>query len=169
MIQPYFFSSANLTELRNNIESDLKSVIAWLSANKLLFNATKTNFIIYKRNKTTSGFQSISAGDKYNVERVSSCKYLGIYIDEKLCWNDQVDNICKRSSTALGQLHRYGYMILFDFRNTLYESLFLSIIKYCLPIWGATSATNINRINKIINRGIRGIFVYMVNFHMVQI
>ena len=79
-------------------------------------------------------------------------------IDESLSWNEQVDNICKKSSAVLGQLHRQGYMIPLQFRKTLYESLFLSTLQYCLPIWGATSASNISRIDKILNRGITGVF-----------
>ena len=44
-----FFSWANKNELINMMNSELKLVSDWFKANKLSLNATKTNYILFKK------------------------------------------------------------------------------------------------------------------------
>ena len=153
-----FFKDKDINQLKCNMELELKTVTSWLTSNKLLFNASKTNFVVFQKGRNHLSIENVKIDDNHYIERVGECKYLGIIIDEKLTWNSQVDSVCKRCSSILGQLSRISFCIPLNFRKIIYESVFLSVMKYCIPIWGATSTVNIKRMDKILNRGCRGVF-----------
>ena len=40
------------------------------------------------------------------ISRVSSAQYLGITVTDNLCWNEHINNICKKANSTLGLLRR---------------------------------------------------------------
>ena len=80
----------------------------WLLSNKLTLNADKTEYMIIG---TRQRFAKVSIEinvsiDGKTVKQVYSKKTLGVIIDDKLCWNEQIDNICKKESKGIGMLRR---------------------------------------------------------------
>ena len=87
---------------------------------------------------------------KDEIEKVDNYKYLGIIIDSKLRWSDQIDNLQKKlrkSSCAL--------FLLKNCSNTgtlkqVYHALVESHLRYGITAWGYSSHTK--RLQKSHNR-----------------
>lgn len=63
---------------------------------KLVLNACKTKFrILSKTHLQNFGNLRISKSDGTLIERVSSCKHLGIWIDENFPFNGHIYNLLK--------------------------------------------------------------------------
>lgn len=114
--------------------SDVDRFVSWCDTNSLVLNERKTVEMI---------FDPRSVGDHSPVkihgniiEQVSSYKYLGVYMDNLLCWSSHIDNLCSRLQQRLYFLRRLkmfgvNQRILFLF----YQSVFESLIRYCITAW----------------------------------
>ena len=81
--------------------------------------------------------------------------YLVITIDQNLNFNIQTNNICNKANRALGALKRAAPFLPIDTRALMFNTMVLPHLDYCYTIWGRTSDTNIGKIQKIRNRGMR--------------
>ena len=68
------------------MSSELQKVINYCNLNKLSINMRKTNFMTI----TSPQKPAIHDTNILNIERKSSIKYLGIYLDELLNWKTQI-------------------------------------------------------------------------------
>jgi hypothetical protein len=83
----------NLNNLYSKTNYDSDSLYDWLKANKLSLNINKTNYMLLTTNTNTQPNQTINQ-IKIGNEKVlhkSSVKFLGLEIDEKLNWHEQIE------------------------------------------------------------------------------
>ena len=81
-----FCKGNDLQTLFNLVNLQLEKISNWMKVNKLILNVDKTNYIIFgTRNITNFNCDLYYRNDKIN--RVSSTKFLGVHLDEKLSWN----------------------------------------------------------------------------------
>ena len=81
------------------LNHDLKSVKQWLDCNKLSLNVSKTELLILGSNQRLSKIEKDDLNvsiDGVKLQQVTSCKHLGVIIDENLSWNDHVESIVKK-------------------------------------------------------------------------
>lgn len=84
------------------------------------------------------------------LERVSLKKDLGITFDDKLSFNEHVEDIIRKSYRTLGFIFRCGRY--FSHRRSLhllYSSLIRSRLEYCSTVWCPFYAEAIDRIEKV--------------------
>ena len=72
------------------------------------------------------------------LEQVSSIKFLGIHVDNKLTWKDHVNVICKTISRNIGVINRLKYVLPSSTLLMLYSSLILPYLNYGILVWGNT-------------------------------
>ena len=92
------------------------------------------------------------------IQQVQSTRpYLGVTIgiDQNLTFQLQVDNVINKSNHALGALKWAANYIPWDTRITTYNVLVLPHLDYCATIWAAAGDGQIQRLQKIQNRGMR--------------
>ena len=92
-----FKSSNNIETLHTAMNKDLQILEDWFKANKLSLNASKTNYIILRKNKSELNYMYTRC--KLMIKEiglVSKTKLLGIIIDEHLEWKYQL--ICARKN-----------------------------------------------------------------------
>ena len=108
-----------IKKLNKLINTDLKNLSNWLNANKISYNAKKTETIIFKsRRKKYEGVIKL----KLNRQRLHSSnnvKYLGIKIDENLNWKHHINEV----STKLIRTN----VISFKIRNYVNPKILKSI------------------------------------------
>lgn len=94
------FSDKDINNKKILINNELNEVSNWFKANKLLVNASKTNYMImgtaHMTNKTHDEFNIIL--DDTQLDRVTNTKFLGVIIDENLTWKKHIDCISKTIS-----------------------------------------------------------------------
>lgn len=152
------YHGQDLQRLEILVNSDLSRFHNWLCANCLVINESKTVFMhFHPRNKTTIPI-AISINNK-PIEKVNSCKYLGLIVDDKLTWDCHIDNIINKQLCGLvGCLRRINEYLSNECRYLLYNSHILSVLSYLVVLWMNTSVYNMNRLQRFQNKAIKAIF-----------
>jgi hypothetical protein len=135
---------------------DMNMVQQWLDFHVLPCNYSKTNYVLFRVPSKPNLQLSLFMGDA-EIERVPEVKFLGIIIDEHLTWASQVNDCCRRLSSAVFGLRSLARVSNYDKQVLLmvYHGLFMSVARYGILAWGATSETNMNKILKLQKRAIR--------------
>ena len=105
-----FADDTNLTAMScnlNAIEADLLNLNNWLNANKLKLNLNKTVQINIKSFASHCTFFLNSLP----VEIKPVCKYLGVYVDNKLSFLSHVDNVKMRHGKQSGILSKLRHFV----------------------------------------------------------
>src|SRR6218665_2160165 len=83
-----FFSHKSLDTLFQIVNTELELVAEWFSDNRLTVNLDKTNYILFKSHRKTGsshGHHKICI-NSISLSRVSSTRFLGVYVDQHLDW-----------------------------------------------------------------------------------
>ena len=91
------------------------------------------------------------------TKQVSSVKYLGITISEKLQWSEHVSNATNKANSTLGFLRRNLNSCLPYIKSSCYKS---PIIEYGSTVWDPHLHRDINKIENIHRRSARFIKNY---------
>jgi len=81
-------NKALVVKQANQFISDLN---CWFTANKLSINIDKTCYTVFGIGRTDKDIKINLAGTE--IKRVTSCKYLGVLINEELKWVENIDYI----------------------------------------------------------------------------
>lgn len=140
--------SKSLETLEINTFVSVSKAEQYCVQNDLVFNEAKTKLLALGRNKDQlSGFP--------NITTVQAVKHLGMVLDDRLSWNDHVDNMCLRLGTSLFALQRVRAISTPEALRTAYHALFESHIRYGIILWGGSSAQNLQRALVLQKRAIR--------------
>lgn len=71
-----------------------------------------------------------------HLDEVSSFEYLGIVINNRLTWQDHVDQKFLKINKQLGLLKRIRYCLPLDARLLFFNSYVLSLFDYADIVWG---------------------------------
>ena len=150
-----FYSHKNLNILEKTFNEELIRINDWLLANKLSLNVDKSNTILFRpKNQREGQLISLTLNGEAIKERISA-KYLGIFFDNKLLWNHQIEHISKKlikSNALLAKLrHFVGHKTL----TNLYNSLIQPHIDYGSLIWGTAAQTNLSKLESLQNKALR--------------
>ena len=96
-----FLSSKCINDLYKNMNSDLDDLTNWFKANRLALNVNKSNCMLFQPN----GNQN-TLGNTLNIgvdpkEHKLYCKFLGIFIDNQLRWNNHLSHISAKLSRSV--------------------------------------------------------------------
>lgn len=80
------------------MNDDLKRIYNWSNEKKLLLNIDKTKLMLIEKRKIKCQIPQVKIANTV-IERVSQMKYLGIMIDDKLCFDEQV-KICMKKTAS---------------------------------------------------------------------
>ena len=99
-----FCSGKDIAQLSNAVNTELCKLKLWFAANKLSLNISKTQFMLFSRSKCIPNFQLFI--DDKQLDRVKSTKFLGVIIDEKLCWAEQIAKVKSKVSRNISLLYK---------------------------------------------------------------
>ena len=145
----------NLRYLTWCVEQDLNNLNDWFKANKLTLNVDKSVHMVFgKKNNTKT---EIKLGD-IELPRVTAVKFLGIWMDEHLNWNEHLSKLKLRVKRNLNLLQIGTNMLDPQTKKILYYAQIYSHLSYGLIIWGnMISNTNVDSIQKLQNKCIKKI------------
>ncbi len=99
--------------------------------------------------------------DGVNIERVQHFNFLGLTLDTHLNWHKHIEKVANKYSRTIGIINKLKHVLPLSIKITLYNSLILPHINYCLMIWGYQC----NRITKVQKKAVRIISVSKYNSH----
>ena len=150
-------SNSNFKTLVKTLNADLKRLSEWLRANKLCLNVLKSELLIFcPPNKKVDPAHKVLLDGKVMIPS-KSVKYLGIILDNKLNWSEQVTTLCNRLSRAIGILSKLRYNLPLNTLRMVYHSIFNSLLLYACQIWGLNSQTIKTKIQNLQDRALRKI------------
>ena len=93
--------------------------------------------------------------DSHSIERVSTYKCLGVWVDETLSWGTHISEVSGKVAKALAALRRLKPICPHGILVSIYKSLILPHPDYCSVVWGDISAGLSQRLEKLQNRAAR--------------
>ena len=93
---------------------------------------------------------TLKCGDD-EIEISSHVKNLGLYMDKHMTYSVHIDEVSRKVTGILMYLNRIKDHFEDSTRIIIVQSLVLSVINYCIRIWGTTNDLNLNKAQKIVN------------------
>lgn len=144
-----------LKDAITKVNFDLMEIYKWLNFNKLSLNVNKTKWMLVNRSKKEQiNSIDVSIGD-YKIDRVNSIKYLGIILDEKLNFDEQVNELVKNVACKVNFLKRISNKCTYDIRKLIFNSIISPHFEYCSTIYMKCNNEQIKQIQKIHSRAMR--------------
>ena len=150
-----FVSHRNLNILIGNLNDDLMNYSIWFQTNKLSINVKKSNFILFAGNKKYDSEQIKLHIYNEEIIKVSTTCFLGILIDDKLSWREQVGFVCKKITKSLGILRKIRDFVHTSCLLTLYYTLIYPYLTYCNIVWASTFPSYLQNILLLQKRFVR--------------
>ena len=98
-----FKSGSNLSDMEDELNTELSKISTWLKTNKLSLNIGKTYFMLFANKKRKDHDLNIMI-DGTKIEEVKKTKFLGVIIDNKLSWKDHVAHVASKVSRGMGMI-----------------------------------------------------------------
>jgi hypothetical protein len=156
-------SPATLHADINILNMELASIHEWLLLNKLSLNIGKTKYMLYhlpQRHIDFSQLPSIHINN-INITRSKEFNFLGLTINENLNWKPHIDKISNKLARVCGIMKRMQKTLPPYVLRTIYNSLFLPHLNYCVLAWG----NSCSRVVKLQKKAIRYINNSKYNAH----
>ena len=89
-----------------------------------------------------------------NVEVVSTYKYLGVHLDNKLDWSANTDPIYKKGQSRLYFLRRLrSFNVCSKLLGMFYQSVVASVLFYAVVCWGgSTKKRDAGRLDRLVRK-----------------
>ena len=129
-----------------------------IDANYLHINLKKSKYILFRSNRARVEDIPLYY-DNFQLERVTSTKFLGIVISDTLVWDEHIRLITRRLSKISGSLFKLARCLPKEMRRTIYFALVNSQIMYGISVWGSDgSLSNLSTLFAAQKKAIRTLF-----------
>ena len=113
---------------------------------------TKDFLDCYLKNKPPDLNISIST---ISINRTDMHKFLGVYIDEKLTFNDHISKICAKISRGIGMLRRLKPLVSQVVLKQLYYAFVYSHFSYAITSYQSAYLNQTQKLKNLINKAIK--------------
>ena len=148
-----------------------------MKANKLNLNVQKTQLLVLsrrRREQETIEVQVVVDGKE--LKRSSVVKCLGVMLDDKLQWKEQVNAVKRKACAGLESLRRLQHVLTTNIKKNIYNTTVLPHLDYCSVVWVECSQKLCQELERIQNYGMRIVLskplktpsegpLLLVNFH----
>src|SRR6218665_2506811 len=144
LMTPMHSAAMTITELKNIINDELIILVQWFRTNRLSVNTNKSCFIIfrsYNKNMKVANNNIMIAGNY--IEQVKSTKFLGLYIDEHLTWNEHIKVTSNKIAKNIGIIRKISYLLPSSVLTSLYYTLVYPYLLYGNIIWASNYDTRV--------------------------
>ena len=164
-----YCTGVNFNEVEQTLQMSLDSVKEWYDKNLLVVNCDKSNTMLVATKQRSLAYPdselNIVIKDNTIID-VNCINYLGIKIDNNLCWSSQVDSLCKDLRSKIGLFSRLKQFLPYDSLLKLYYGIIQPKLDYGITIWGYTCQNNIYKIQHMQNRFAR---IILGNYDYVNV
>ena len=142
-----------LPDLVARAERTLSQARTYFNTNGLVLNPSKTQCIFIGNRQLINQIPNNTTirSDTTSITPSKQVKNLGIYLDSHMTFETHIRELSKKVMGTLLLLNRVKEKFDTDTRRTVVQSLALSVINYCLPVYGTTNATLLRRVQSLQN------------------
>ncbi len=124
------------------LQNHLVEIDKWLKKWRIKVNENKCVHLTFTLNKRTCPMVSLNG---ISIPQHRDVKYLGLYLDRRLTWKKHIEMKRKQIKIKFSKLYwmvgRNSKLSL-DCKLLLYKSIIMPIWTYGIQLWGTTSASN---------------------------
>ena len=124
---------------------------------KLQLNPSKTEFILFGRNRNFSESESITIGNGIITES-KSVKYLGVHIDKNLSFQDEVKHLLKKLAGGIKTIYTLRNWIPTFLMETVLNAFVVSHLHYSLLLIQSIDKNLLISLEKQLNWAIRACY-----------
>ena len=132
------FRGPSMDNLVQDVNEELIKFSQWTIANRLSVNTLKT-FGICISNRVHGAPEIFFDGSEVNM--TSTGKFLGITIDNRMCFSAHISELLSKISKSTGILYQLRKYLPTETLLSVYYSLIYPYFNYGVMIWGGTSAS----------------------------
>ena len=141
-----------MEKLLETLGRETNILLEWFKVNEMKSNIDKCHLIIVNNQDN-----NIKIGNDMITSK-TSVKLVGVRIDNKLNFNEHVDNICKKANNKLQALARVAKYLSPDKLRILMKAFIESQFNYCPLTWMFHSRQLNSKINKLHGRALRIVY-----------
>ena len=146
----------NVNDVKRDLENVLVKMLNWFKENEMKVNNEKSQLILFSRTGIHTEEFIIVGGSE--IQNQTVVKLLGVYHDNLLLFDDQVDEICRKAGKKLNVLGRLSKSFDVESKLILFHSFILSHFEYCAVVWHFCSRNKMRKIEKIQKQALRYVF-----------
>ena len=143
---------SNIEGVIATLESDALKIAEWFPNNCMKLNEDKCHLMVFG---DKSNDVSVNIG-RITIKESTEEKLLGVILDKKLCFKQQIKSMCKKAGQKLHALSRISYFLDTDQLKRIMKTFILSQFNYCPLVWMFCDRTLNNKINRIHERAFLG-------------
>ena len=135
-----------------SMESALDSLYQWFCTHGMKLNASKTQMIVLGTPAMLRHMPAVQlnfCGETVNDSRV--VRNLGVNIDRHLTFQSHVDEMTRKCNGVLIALNHARHTIPSSALKPIVQALVISIVRYCMSVYGSCGETQLYRVQKILN------------------
>ena len=128
-------SNTDKNILVEDCEKEAANIIKFMSANRLSANSDKTHIMIIRRKVKEDEDEIVINIGNDEIKESAQENLLGMIVDNDLSWKSHVKNLVKKLNFRLYTLRRLSHIIPRSMLKTVADGIFLSLIRYGLPVY----------------------------------
>ena len=134
------------------METTLSIVLDWFSNHSMKVNTTKTQLMVFGTKAMLRHMPPVSVkfGSAVITESVT-VRNLGVVMDKHLTFEPHIDQLVARSTGTLIALSHAKHVLPKDTLVRIVSALVISSIRYCISLYGTCGATQLHRVQKLMN------------------
>jgi hypothetical protein len=145
-------NSLEIERMRLNM-NDLKKISEWGLANRVEFNASKTQCCLLTHKRMDCPLSPLNM-NSVSLTESAALDVLGISIHSDLRWNDHIFDVSKEAAKCLGFLKRCKKFFTPAGLSTIYTAYIRPKMEYNSHIWAGASKSSLELLDRIQNRAI---------------
>ena len=131
------YSSPKIPDLITTLNDELTKLETWTNSNMLAINVNKTQVINFSNMFYDYSPNPVKIGHD-SLDIVTSCRYLGVQIDNKLTYSDHIKLVNGKIAKSTGILYKITHLLPLLVRLDYYYAFIYPYLSYCVIVWGAT-------------------------------
>ena len=148
-----YFSFPKNNDCAQLVNTELKSLSDWLSANKLFLNVTKTKYMVF-HNIGKPPDVNISINE-LPVERTEVHKFLGIHIDDRLTFSTHAQKLCSKISQKIGIIRKISNIVPGNVLKQLHFAFIHSGYTYGITTYGTATISVTKKLSKLVDKSLK--------------
>uniref|UniRef100_A0A1B6JLP3 Reverse transcriptase domain-containing protein n=1 Tax=Homalodisca liturata TaxID=320908 RepID=A0A1B6JLP3_9HEMI len=137
------------------LNADLSIVHDWSERHGIKLNKEKCSVLSIPSNVGSETVGEVLLGS-VRLKECESSRLLGLMLDSGLTLSGHVSAVCRRTLGRLRMLYKHRHMFPRETRLRLVQALVLSVIDYCLPVYGnIVSKGDLEKLQRVQNMCVR--------------
>ena len=151
-------TKGTIAEINIEVTSNCDKVTSWMMENELCLNADKTHFMVAGTSQRlmmanpSEHVDVVMDGISLEESEERKEKLLGVVFQPSLKWNAHIGELQDKLKDRITGLIKTQKIVSMEFRKTLAEGLFLSVLTYCMPVWGGADQGGVQDLQVLQNR-----------------